>query len=42
MLGLGALLLLDVDALRDAQSPLASRVRAFARDALRDLGDLLP
>jgi len=42
MLGLGALLLLDVDALRDAQSPLASRVRAFARDALRDLGFLLP
>ncbi len=42
MLGLGALLLLDVDALRDAQAPLAARLRAFARDALRDLGFLLP
>ncbi|MFO0625676.1 MAG: hypothetical protein U0325_08675 [Polyangiales bacterium] len=42
MLGLGALLLLDVDALRDEGRPLAERVRSFARDALRDLGFLIP
>lgn len=42
MLGLGALLLLDVDALRAEGRPLAQRARAFVTDALRDLGFLLP
>ncbi|MEZ4390157.1 MAG: hypothetical protein R3A48_03595 [Polyangiales bacterium] len=42
MLGLGALLLVDVDALRDPERPLAARVRTFFVTAARDLAFLIP